>query len=63
MLNVISHLPIEAEYAFTRKKVIIPVKMEDYNPDGWLGIILGDKKYYKIDQKEDLLKEIFERRS
>ena len=36
----------EAEYAFKRKKHIIPVKMtEEYIPDGWLGFILGTRMY------------------
>ena len=36
----------EAEYAFKRKKHIIPVKItEEYIPDGWLGFILGTRMY------------------
>ena len=36
----------EAEYAYTRRKPIIPLMMEEnYRPDGWLGIILGSKLY------------------
>ncbi|CAF4780583.1 unnamed protein product, partial [Rotaria sp. Silwood2] len=32
----------EAEYAFNRKKHIVPIKMKkDYVADGWLGFILG----------------------
>ncbi|KAL3892366.1 hypothetical protein ACJMK2_004577 [Sinanodonta woodiana] len=34
----------EAEYAFSLKKKIIPLKMErGYTPDGWLGFLLGAK--------------------
>ncbi|XP_074615176.1 uncharacterized protein LOC141874718 isoform X1 [Acropora palmata] len=34
----------EAEYAYQRRKQIIPLMMEEsYSPDGWLGIILGSK--------------------
>ncbi len=36
----------EAEYAFHRKKHIIPLKMKkDYTADGWLGFILGTRMY------------------
>jgi hypothetical protein len=36
----------EAEYAFNRKKHIVPIKMKkDYTPDGWLGFILGTRMY------------------
>ena len=36
----------EAEYAFNRKKHIVPIKMKkDYTPDGWLGFILGTRLY------------------
>ncbi|KAK6182097.1 hypothetical protein SNE40_009859 [Patella caerulea] len=37
----------EAEYAFKKKRRIIPILMEtDYEPDGWLGIIQGSKLWY-----------------
>ncbi|CAF3373963.1 unnamed protein product [Rotaria socialis] len=36
----------EAEYAFNRKKHIVPIKMkQEYVPDGWLGFILGTRLY------------------
>ena len=39
----------EAEYAYTKKKPLIPVMMEkNYSPDGWLGIIMGSKLYYNM---------------
>ena len=32
----------EAEYAFKLKKPLIPIRVEpNYEPDGWLGEILG----------------------
>ena len=35
---------LEAEYAYQRRKRMIPLMMEPgYSPDGWLGIILGSK--------------------
>ena len=42
----------EAEYAFTMKKPIIPIKMEEFQPEGWLGFILGSKLYFQM-KKED----------
>nr|XP_054752090.1 uncharacterized protein LOC129257722 [Lytechinus pictus] len=36
----------EAEYAFLKRKRIIPIMMEEfYRPDGWLGLIIGAKFY------------------
>ena len=38
---------LEAEYAIKLNKPIIPLIVQsDYKPDGWLGIILGMKKYF-----------------
>ncbi|XP_045182816.2 uncharacterized protein LOC123541422 isoform X1 [Mercenaria mercenaria] len=56
----------EAEYAYNQRKPIIPLKMEQgYKPDGWLGILLGEKyfvefsgKYDFNDKVKDLFKEI-----
>ncbi|XP_015780019.1 PREDICTED: uncharacterized protein LOC107357901 [Acropora digitifera] len=54
----------EAEYAYTRRKQIIPLMMEEnYKPDGWLGIILGSKLYMNFKEGthkgiQELLKEI-----
>ncbi|XP_072020743.1 uncharacterized protein [Amphiura filiformis] len=39
----------EAQYAHKLKRPIIPLLMEEgYDPDGWLGFILGTKLYYKF---------------
>ena len=39
----------EAQYAFKLKKKIIPIIMEkDYEPQGWLGIIIGDKIFVSL---------------
>lgn len=36
----------EAEYAFSRKKHLIPIKTNtDFQADGWLGFILGSRLY------------------
>ncbi|XP_069106093.1 uncharacterized protein [Argopecten irradians] len=56
----------EAEYAFQKKKKIIPLKMEmNYHPDGWLGFICGAKLFFDFGGKysfesrmEGLVKEI-----
>ncbi|CAF2736382.1 unnamed protein product [Rotaria sp. Silwood2] len=43
----------EAEYAFNRKKNMVPIKMnKDYVPDGWLGFILGTRMYIDFDTHE-----------
>ena len=43
----------EAEYAYTKKKCLIPVKVEkSYEPDGWLGILVGSKLYYNVHNQE-----------
>lgn len=40
---------LEAEYAIRLRKPIVPLIMEQgYNPLGWLGMIMGDKMYYKF---------------
>ncbi|KAL8606718.1 hypothetical protein ACOMHN_018752 [Nucella lapillus] len=60
----------EAEYAFKLKKTIIPLQMEtNYQPDGWLGILLGTKLFidfsgkYPFEKKaEALVKEVAHRR-
>lgn len=59
-------LMIEAEYAFQKKKLIIPLKLErGYEPDGWLGFICGTKVFFEFTDKypfeekmTSLLKEI-----
>ncbi|KAL3889423.1 hypothetical protein ACJMK2_001767 [Sinanodonta woodiana] len=44
----------EAEYAFQLKKKIIPLKMErGYQPDGWLGILIGTRIFYDFSGKYD----------
>lgn len=42
----------EAEYAFKSKKKVVPLLMQSgYNPDGWLGIIVGAKTFYDFSGK------------
>ena len=54
----------EAEYAYARRKKIIPLMMEEnYKPDGWLGILLGTKLWMNFKRDpykgiQELLKEI-----
>eukprot|EP00808_Paulinella_micropora_P011998 g2700.t1 len=38
----------EAEYAFTLKKPLVPVKVQDFTPRGWLGALVGSKLYFDI---------------
>ncbi|CAL1544855.1 unnamed protein product [Lymnaea stagnalis] len=45
---------LEAEYAYLRELPVIFLQMErDYKPDGWLGILLGDKLFYDFSGKYD----------
>mmetsp|Transcript_44830 Transcript_44830/g.62809 ORF Transcript_44830/g.62809 Transcript_44830/m.62809 type:complete len:311 (+) Transcript_44830:2-934(+) len=40
---------LECEYASVLKRTIIPVKTtKNFSPSGWLGLILGSKKYYEL---------------
>ncbi|KAK3575914.1 hypothetical protein CHS0354_002555 [Potamilus streckersoni] len=42
----------EAEYAFQLRKKIVPLKMErGYQPDGWLGFLIGAKLFYEFSGK------------
>lgn len=44
----------EAEYAYNRKRKMIPLMVEkDYKPDGWLGFMAGSKLYIDFADKED----------
>jgi len=43
---------MEAEYTFQKKKPIIPVRMEKYNPEDWLGIMIGAKLYFDFHSEE-----------
>ena len=57
---------LEAEYAYQLKRTIIPLMMEKhYQPDGWLGFIVGAKYWISFTERkefpnsvEKLLKEI-----
>ncbi|CAF0737919.1 unnamed protein product [Rotaria sordida] len=43
---------LECEYAYLRKKTIIPLLLQaNYKPDGWLGIIVGNKLYVNYAKK------------
>lgn len=44
----------EAQYAYKRKRPVIPLLVQDgYDPDGWLGLIVGTKLYYKFCSDKD----------
>ena len=61
MINV-----AEADYSFKRHKRIVPLLLQQgYDPDGWLGLILGSKLYFDFspakkfeDSIEALIKEL-----
>lgn len=43
---------LECEYAYQRKKTIIPILLQpNYKPDGWLGIVVGNKLYINYTKK------------
>ena len=49
----------EASYAFKKRKIIIPLQLEaDYEPEGWLGTIVGMKLYYKCYTKQTIVDSI-----
>ena len=39
---------------YSRKKKLIPVMMEFFAPDGWLGIIMGAKLYYNMHTVDEM---------
>jgi len=44
---------LEGEYAFKRRKTIIPLLMQpQYDADGWLGAVVGTKIYYKFTHQD-----------
>ncbi|XP_045161928.2 uncharacterized protein LOC123526741 [Mercenaria mercenaria] len=55
----------EAKYAHKKKKTVIPLKMErDYDPDGWLGLLLKSDYFLEFSGKydtEDKFKELLAR--
>jgi len=43
----------EAEYAFNKRKVIIPLLLETgYRPDGWLGPLVSNNQYFDFSDPE-----------
>ncbi len=50
---------LESEYTYKLRKEYVPVRMQPcYNPDGWLGILLGTKLYYDLSTEELFAKNI-----
>ena len=49
----------EADFAFTRRKEIIPLKMQrGYNPDGWLGVLIGARLFVEFSPQKPFDKQI-----
>ena len=49
MPNNITHIFVpEAQYAANKKKHIVPLKYEDHEPSGWLGIMINALLYYDV---------------
>eukprot|EP00056_Hartaetosiga_gracilis_P006127 m.93433 g.93433 ORF g.93433 m.93433 type:complete len:672 (-) comp12385_c0_seq1:67-2082(-) len=45
---------LEADYAHKLGKHIIPVRVDSYDPDGWLGLLLGTKLWYDVQDANDV---------
>ena len=59
--NTIFIVISEAKYAFKCKKPIIPIKVEeDYEADGWLGILTATKMYIKAYNDDVLGKDMLQ---
>ena len=44
---------VEAKYTWKRQRPIVPLMMQrHYQPDGWLGIIVGDEFYVDFSKFE-----------
>jgi hypothetical protein len=51
----------EAEYAYSKQKDIIPLRMQGgYSATGWLGIMIGAKLFYDFSGKYDFDKKFGE---
>ena len=69
MISFTSFTLSEAEYTYKLRKTFVPLRLENkYNPDGWLGIMIGTKLWFdfSVDQKfeaslQGLIKEIHSR--
>lgn len=50
--RIVSQLNVaEAEYTFRNGKHVVPLRLQtDYNPDGWLGALVGNKLYFDFSQ-------------
>jgi hypothetical protein len=52
----------EAEYTFKHRKPFVPLRLQQgYNPDGWLGALVGNKLYFDFSQAtkyEDSIKRL-----
>ncbi|XP_070538016.1 uncharacterized protein [Ptychodera flava] len=49
----------EAEYTYRLRKSFIPLKIQpNYNPEGWLGILLGTKLYFDFSSRSRLDQEM-----
>ena len=47
------HFISEAEYTFKKKKPFIPCRLEfRYDPDDWLGIMIGNRLYFDFSREE-----------
>eukprot|EP00301_Raphidiophrys_heterophryoidea_P021334 c5797_g1_i2.p1 GENE.c5797_g1_i2~~c5797_g1_i2.p1 ORF type:complete len:640 (+),score=209.27 c5797_g1_i2:85-1920(+) len=46
---------LEGEYAFSKRKRIVPIMVEtNYNPDGWLGALVGSKLWIDFSNPQNM---------
>ncbi|XP_072045127.1 NLR family CARD domain-containing protein 4-like [Amphiura filiformis] len=48
----------EAQYGDYLKKPIIPLKYEEYQPTGWLGLLINPLLYYDVQTDETMMQEL-----
>ena len=48
----------EAQYASHLQRHIIPLKYEEYQPTGWLGLMINSLLYYEVQTDELMMKNL-----
>eukprot|EP00732_Lithocolla_globosa_P003320 Lithocolla_globosa_v1_NODE_2613_length_1934_cov_73.319851.p1 type:complete len:532 gc:universal NODE_2613_length_1934_cov_73.319851:136-1731(+) len=49
---------MEAEYACQKRKIIVPLKMESFEPTSWLGLVVGSKLWVKYFDYNNFMKQM-----
>ena len=45
----------EAQYAKSLKKTVIPLRYQNFQPSGWLGLMVKPLLYYNVETRVDLI--------